>query len=85
LRAQACGHISTARPRKFGYMGTPTPLQQRRVAMLVDSGLHNNFHFDDYRRMAAIASMCVQPEVSHWPSMGEVVQALLPLFKDYCS
>jgi len=32
--------------------------------------------------MAAIASMCVQPEVSHWPSMGEVVQALLPLFKD---
>ncbi len=32
--------------------------------------------------MAAIASMCVQPEVSHRPSMGEVVQALLPSFKD---
>jgi len=31
--------------------------------MLVDSGVHNNFHFDDCRRMAAIASICVQPEV----------------------
>ncbi|KAH9561692.1 hypothetical protein CY35_05G036500 [Sphagnum magellanicum] len=60
------------------------PLLRSRegLEMLVDSGLHNNFHFDDYRRMAAIASMCVQPEVSHRPSMGEVVQALLPLFKD---
>ncbi|KAH8961045.1 hypothetical protein BDL97_05G030200 [Sphagnum fallax] len=60
----------------------PLLCSREGLEMLVDSGLHNNFHFDDYRKMAAIASMCVQPEVSHRPSMGEVVQALLPLFKD---
>ncbi len=60
----------------------PLLCSREGLEMLVDSGLHNNFHFDDYIRMAAIASMCVQPEVSHRPSMGEVVQALLPLFKD---
>ncbi|CAK9875942.1 unnamed protein product [Sphagnum jensenii] len=60
----------------------PLLCSKEGLEMLVDSGLHNNFHFDDYRRMAAIAWMCVQPEVSHRPSMGEVVQALLPLFKN---
>jgi len=60
----------------------PLLCSREGLEMLVDSGLQNNFHFDDYRRMAAIASMCVQLEVSHRPSMGEVVQALLPLFQD---
>lgn len=32
--------------------------------------------FDSIAKVAAIASMCVQPEVSHRPFMGEVVQAL---------
>ncbi|KAG5409160.1 hypothetical protein IGI04_005479 [Brassica rapa subsp. trilocularis] len=32
--------------------------------------------FDSVAKVAAIASMCVQPEVSHRPFMGEVVQAL---------
>lgn len=31
---------------------------------------------DSVAKVAAIASMCVQPEVSHRPFMGEVVQAL---------
>ncbi|CAA0821135.1 Protein kinase superfamily protein [Striga hermonthica] len=31
---------------------------------------------ESFARVAAIASMCVQPEVSHRPFMGEVVQAL---------
>lgn len=31
---------------------------------------------DSIAKLAAIASMCVQPEVSHRPFMGEVVQAL---------
>lgn len=31
---------------------------------------------DSVSKVAAIASMCVQPEVSHRPFMGEVVQAL---------
>lgn len=32
--------------------------------------------FDSLAKVAAIASMCVQPEASHRPFMGEVVQAL---------
>ncbi|CAN7032280.1 hypothetical protein Bca4012_045025 [Brassica carinata] len=32
--------------------------------------------FDSIAKTSAIASMCVQPEVSHRPFMGEVVQAL---------
>ncbi|CAK9140532.1 unnamed protein product, partial [Ilex paraguariensis] len=42
----------------------------------VDPSLGPNFPFDSIAKVAAIASMCVQPEVSHRPFMGEVVQAL---------
>jgi hypothetical protein len=45
----------------------PLLCSREGLEMLVDSGPHDNFHFDDYRRMAAIASMRVQPEVSHRP------------------
>ncbi|KAJ9568472.1 hypothetical protein OSB04_004438 [Centaurea solstitialis] len=38
--------------------------------------LTSNTPFDSILKVAAIASMCVQPEVSHRPFMGEVVQAL---------
>ncbi|KAJ3693828.1 hypothetical protein LUZ60_009308 [Juncus effusus] len=41
---------------------------------LTDPGL--DVAVDVVAKVAAIASMCVQPEVSHRPSMGEVVQAL---------
>lgn len=43
---------------------------------IVDPTLKSNIPFDSMARVAAIASMCVQPEVSHRPFMGEVVQAL---------
>ncbi|MQM16984.1 hypothetical protein Taro_049948 [Colocasia esculenta] len=42
----------------------------------IDPTLGSDFPFDSVVRVAAIASMCVQPEVSHRPFMGEVVQAL---------
>ena len=32
---------------------------------------------DQLSRVAAVASTCVQPEVSHRPFMGEVVRALM--------
>ena len=32
---------------------------------------------DQVARVAAVASTCVQPEVSHRPFMGEVVRALM--------
>lgn len=43
---------------------------------IIDPSLGPNFPFDSIAKVAAIASMCVQPEVSHRPFMGEVVQAL---------
>jgi hypothetical protein len=47
------------------------------LEMLVDPSLNGYFPFDKMERVAAIASMCVQPEVSHRPFIGEVVQALM--------
>lgn len=46
------------------------------LEQLVDPYLGDDFPFDSFAKVAAIASMCVQPEVSHRPFMGEVVQAL---------
>ncbi|XP_020528859.1 uncharacterized protein LOC18443583 isoform X4 [Amborella trichopoda] len=43
---------------------------------IADPALVNKYPFDSMAKVAAIASMCVQPEVSHRPFMGEVVQAL---------
>nr|XP_018684676.1 PREDICTED: receptor-like serine/threonine-protein kinase ALE2 isoform X2 [Musa acuminata subsp. malaccensis] len=46
------------------------------LEMIVDPALAMNVPIDSIAKVAAIASMCVQPEVSHRPFMGEVVQAL---------
>ncbi|OMO67290.1 hypothetical protein CCACVL1_20632 [Corchorus capsularis] len=43
---------------------------------IIDPSLGSDVPFDSFAKVAAIASMCVQPEVSHRPFMGEVVQAL---------
>lgn len=43
---------------------------------ITDSAIKSDISIDGLARVAAIASMCVQPEVSHRPFMGEVVQAL---------
>ncbi|XP_022154207.1 receptor-like serine/threonine-protein kinase ALE2 isoform X2 [Momordica charantia] len=43
---------------------------------ITDPAIKSNIPIDSLARVAAIASMCVQPEVSHRPFMGEVVQAL---------
>lgn len=44
--------------------------------MIIDPIMKSNVSHDIVTKVAAIASMCVQPEVSHRPFMGEVVQAL---------
>lgn len=46
------------------------------LVTIIDPSLRTSVALDDLARVAAIASMCVQPEVSHRPFMGEVVQAL---------
>jgi serine/threonine protein kinase len=50
---------------------------------IVDPSLKSNIPFDSVAKVAAIASMCVQPEVSHRPFMGEVVQALKLVCNDF--
>ncbi|CAA2974664.1 receptor-like serine threonine- kinase ALE2 [Olea europaea subsp. europaea] len=59
--------VAWARP----LLGTKEGLE-----MIIDQALKSNVPSDSIAKFAAIASMCVQPEVSHRPFMGEVVQAL---------
>ncbi|KAK4368702.1 hypothetical protein RND71_012494 [Anisodus tanguticus] len=57
-------------------------LTSEGLELIVDPTLGPDFPFDDIVKVAAIASMCVQPEVSHRPFMGEVVQALKLVCKE---
>ncbi|XP_051142094.1 receptor-like serine/threonine-protein kinase ALE2 isoform X2 [Andrographis paniculata] len=52
------------------------------IEQLVDPTLARTFDFDDLAKVAAIATMCVHPEVSERPFMGEVVQALKLIYND---
>lgn len=52
------------------------------LEQLVDPALAGTYDFDDMAKVAAIASMCVHPEVTHRPFMGEVVQALKLIYND---
>ncbi|CAI0387272.1 unnamed protein product [Linum tenue] len=54
----------------------PLLTSQEGLEMIIDPSLRHDVPFDSVAKVAAIASMCVQPEVSHRPFMGEVVQAL---------
>ncbi|XP_021807069.1 nascent polypeptide-associated complex subunit alpha, muscle-specific form-like isoform X6 [Prunus avium] len=53
----------------------PLLTSKEGLEAMVDPNL-GDVPFDSIAKVAAIASMCVQPEVSHRPFMGEVVQAL---------
>uniref|UniRef100_A0A5B6ZLE8 Putative receptor-like serine/threonine-protein kinase ALE2 isoform X3 n=1 Tax=Davidia involucrata TaxID=16924 RepID=A0A5B6ZLE8_DAVIN len=54
----------------------PVLTSKEGLESIIDPSLGPSFPFDSIAKVAAIASMCVQPEVSHRPFMGEVVQAL---------
>ncbi|KAI4319351.1 hypothetical protein MLD38_032956 [Melastoma candidum] len=54
------------------------------VEELVDPSLGTAYDFDCVARVASIASMCVHPEVSQRPFMGEVVQALKLIANETC-
>ncbi|KAK1260512.1 Receptor-like serine/threonine-protein kinase ALE2 [Acorus gramineus] len=60
----------------------PLLTSQEGIKLLVDPSLGGNYDFDDLVRVASIASMCVHPEVTQRPFMGEVVQALKLIYKD---
>ncbi|CAA6655357.1 unnamed protein product [Spirodela intermedia] len=57
-------------------LGRPLLTSRRGLERLVDPSLAGDYDFDDMARVAAIASLCVHPEVLQRPFMGEVVQAL---------
>ncbi|KAL2644028.1 hypothetical protein R1flu_011615 [Riccia fluitans] len=52
------------------------------LELLLDPVLEGAVPEDNLAKVAGIASMCVQPEVSHRPFMGEVVQALKLVYND---
>ncbi|KAK7284187.1 hypothetical protein RJT34_18928 [Clitoria ternatea] len=52
------------------------------LEQLVDPSFAGSYNFDDMAKVAAIASMCVHPEVTQRPFMGEVVQALKLIYND---
>lgn len=54
----------------------PLLTNREGLDMILDPALGTSVPFESVAKVAAIASLCVQPEVSHRPFMGEVVQAL---------
>ncbi|KAJ7977144.1 Receptor-like kinase [Quillaja saponaria] len=60
----------------------PLLTSREGVEQLVDPTLAGSCDFDDMAKVASIASMCVHPEVTHRPFMGEVVQALKLIYND---
>ncbi|KAL5990292.1 Receptor-like serine/threonine-protein kinase ale2 [Asimina triloba] len=60
----------------------PLLTSREGLEKLVDPSLGANYNFDNVAKVAAIASMCVHPEVTQRPFMGEVVQALKLVYND---
>ncbi|KAL8498126.1 hypothetical protein ACS0TY_021453 [Phlomoides rotata] len=60
----------------------PLLTSREGLEMIIDQTVAPNISFDSIAKVAAIASMCVQPEVSHRPFMGEVVQALKLIYSE---
>uniref|UniRef100_A0A1D1Z5B2 Receptor-like serine/threonine-protein kinase ALE2 n=1 Tax=Anthurium amnicola TaxID=1678845 RepID=A0A1D1Z5B2_9ARAE len=60
----------------------PLLTSREGLEQLVDPCLSGSYDFDNMAKVAAIASMCVHPEVSQRPFMGEVVQALKLIYND---
>ncbi|KAJ7955892.1 Protein kinase [Quillaja saponaria] len=54
----------------------PLLTSKEGLETIIDPCLGSDVPFESVAKVAAIASMCVQPEVSNRPFMGEVVQAL---------
>lgn len=60
----------------------PLLTSEEGLKLIIDPSLGSNFPFDSVAKFAAIASMCVQPEVSKRPFMGEIVQALKLVYNE---
>ncbi|XP_076935206.1 receptor-like serine/threonine-protein kinase ALE2 [Bidens hawaiensis] len=60
----------------------PLLTTQQGLHQIADPTLTGTYYFTDFAKVAAIASMCVHPEVAQRPFMGEVVQALKLICND---
>ncbi|KAK1354901.1 Serine/threonine-protein kinase PBS1 [Heracleum sosnowskyi] len=54
----------------------PLLTSKEGLELMFDQSLKPDFPFESFAEVAAVASMCVEPEVSDRPFMSEVVQAL---------
>ncbi|XAR67629.1 Non-specific serine/threonine protein kinase [Bertholletia excelsa] len=61
----------------------PLLTSEQGLEMIIDPILKPTIPLDNAFKVGAIASMCVQPEVSHRPFMGEVVQALKLVYNEF--
>ncbi|KAG0484979.1 hypothetical protein HPP92_009058 [Vanilla planifolia] len=69
-------------PENLVTCARPLLSSKEGLEQLIDPSLKGSCNFDDFARVAAVASMCVHPEASHRPFMGEVVQALKMIYND---
>lgn len=58
---------------------------REKVVKIMDPALEGQYSMKDVIQVAAIATMCVQPEADYRPLMADVVQSLVPLVKTHRS
>ena len=63
----------------------PLLTDREKVVKIMDPALEGQYSMKDVIQVAAIATMCVQPEADYRPLMADVVQSLVPLVKTHRS
>ncbi|GLT54506.1 hypothetical protein SLA2020_276980 [Shorea laevis] len=63
----------------------PRLTDREKVVEIMDPALEGQYSMKEVIQVAAIATMCVQPEADYRPLMADVVQSLVPLMKTHRS
>ncbi|XP_059452031.1 probable serine/threonine-protein kinase PBL7 [Corylus avellana] len=61
----------------------PRLTDRDKVVEIMDPALEGQYSMKEVIQVAAIATMCVQPEADYRPLMADVVQSLVPLMKTH--
>ncbi|CBI21999.3 hypothetical protein VitviT2T_017555 [Vitis vinifera] len=61
----------------------PHLTDREKVVQIMDPALEGQYSMKEVIQVAAIATMCVQPEADYRPLMADVVQSLVPLVKNH--
>ncbi|XP_047324874.1 probable serine/threonine-protein kinase PBL7 isoform X2 [Impatiens glandulifera] len=59
----------------------PKLTDREKVVEIIDPAMEGQYSMKEVVQVAAIASMCIQPEADYRPIMADVVQSLVPLVK----